>query len=238
MKALYGADSAIPANTRLTNGYTLYEWVARMSGFPAFWGRTLTGVNAVEEGEAEFLRRMDCKIALIYDELSEIGVSSNDGARDTVRAVEAAKGLGVPQGQDIGIFAEIRPDWSVNHNWMISWANIMTNSGFIPGFIGNTDSSKNFNFGRQCSHYVQFMGAGSALYWATEPNLGAEPLSWSPYCPSALAPGQMHLWRAGGTVSYRDLQVNVDYARDASVLRSMWRAGKGDRVEGQCEEDG
>lgn len=25
----------------------------------------------------------------------------------------------------------------------------------IPGFIGNTDSSKNFNFDRQCSHYVQ-----------------------------------------------------------------------------------
>lgn len=28
-------------------------------------------------------------------------------------------------------------------------------NGYTPAFIGHTDSSKNFNFDRQCSHYVQ-----------------------------------------------------------------------------------
>ena len=47
MALIYGAESRIPANTPLTNGYNLYDWVMRKSCFPSFWGRTLTGEGAL-----------------------------------------------------------------------------------------------------------------------------------------------------------------------------------------------
>jgi len=55
MTQIFGADSRMPANTRLTNGYTLYDWVMRMSCFPSFWGRSLIGEKAVTKEEIDFL---------------------------------------------------------------------------------------------------------------------------------------------------------------------------------------
>ena len=108
---------------------------------------------------------------------------------------------------------------------MISFAYAMLENGYIPGFSGNTDSSKNFNFGRQCSHYVQFMGdvaKKSTLYWATEPKLDREPDKWEPYCPSELSPEKMSLWTAGGKVRYGDITVRRVFGRDESVTGKMW----------------
>lgn len=56
MSLIYGTNSGMPANTRLTNGYTLYEWVMRKSCFPSFWGRSLTGERKITAEEIEFLR--------------------------------------------------------------------------------------------------------------------------------------------------------------------------------------
>ena len=137
----------------------------------------------------------------------------------------AAMALGVPQNEGIALFAEIQPDWSVNHNWMISYAYALFNTGYIPGFIGNTNSSINFNFGRQCSHYVQFMkdrAPGRTAYWATEPKEGGDPKVWTPYCPSKLTPEQMDLWRKGKVIPYGDMKIDKNYARDESVLQLMW----------------
>ena len=222
MKPVLGVDSRIPANERLTNGYQMYDWVMRMSGIPSFWGRAISGVGALSTEEADFLHGKDCKVALIYDDLTEEGVSTVDGTSDALRAIDAAKALCVPENEGIALFAEIKHDWSVNHNWMIGYTYALTGVGYIAGFIGNTDSSKNFNFGRQCSHYVQFMGADSAVYWATEPRPGDEPMGWHPYSPSALDPGQIHLWQNGGEILFRGISVNVDYARDHTVLQYMW----------------
>ena len=224
MKIIFGANSTAPANQRLKNGYTLYDWVMRQRCFPAFWGRTLLGENAITAEEVEFLRNKDCKIALVLRDLTEAQISGINGTEDALRAAEAAKALGVPQNKGIAVFAEIKPDWSINHNWMISFAQTLVANGYTPGFIGNTDSSKNFNFDRQCSHYVQAtegVNQFGAVYWATEPKRKGIPQKWVPYCPSALEPEDIHLW-ARGTTMFDQIVVDDIYAKNEKVLENTW----------------
>lgn len=224
MSLIYGVESKTPANTRLTNGYNLYDWVMRKSCYPSFWGRSLNGEGAITDSELDFLKRRYCKIALIVRDLTEAGISCNNANDDSLKAVEAAKALGVPQNKGIALFAEINPDWSVNHNWMIGYARHLLDSGYIPGFIGNTDSSKNFNFGRQCSHYVQATRGENqlqAIYWSTEPKYDFEPEAWAPYAPSELLPKDMHLWQYG-TVDFHRIHTNKCYARDNIVMKCFW----------------
>jgi len=223
MTQIFGADSRMPANTRLTNGYTLYDWVMRMSCFPSFWGRSLIGEKAVTKEEIDFLHSKHCKVALILRDLKEEEISINEDFISS-RAIEAARALDIPQNKGIAIFAEIDTDYSVNHNWMIRFASTMNNSGYIPGFIGNTDSSKNFNFGRQCSHYVQATRSVdqlNALYWSTEPKYKFDPYKWATYAPSELLPKDMHLWQYG-SVDFHNVHANKSYARDASVMKHFY----------------
>lgn len=112
----------------------LYGWVMRKSGFPAFGGRAITGGNKVTEDELKFLQEKKCKVALYFDELTEMSVSSMNGADDALRAIEGAKALGVPADNGIAIFAVIGKDWSVNHNWMISFASMIRNQRIHPRF--------------------------------------------------------------------------------------------------------
>lgn len=224
MNIIFGANSETPSDTRLTNGYTLFDWVMRKNCFPAFWGRTLLGKGKITAKELSFLRSKDCKIALIMRDLTEEKVSGGGGVRDAMRAIESAKAILVPQNEGIAVFAEFEPEWSVNHNWMISFARTLALYGYVPGFIGNTDSSKNFNFDRQCSHFVE--GAGyakcfGAVYCATEPKVSGMPEVWAPFSPSKLKPGDMHLWSCGKT-AFAELEVENVYARDEKVLECMW----------------
>ena len=127
-------------------------------------------------------------------------------------------------GDGIAIFALIQPQWSINHNWMISFAQTLTENGFTPGFIGNTDSSKNFNFDRQCGHFAQAtkdVSQFGALYCATEPKLDKMPKTWSPYCPSAFKPEDMHLWACGFT-KFGSIQIQDIYAKNEKTLAKMW----------------
>ena len=99
------------------------------------------------------------------------------------------------------------------------WAN-----GYVPGFIGNTDSSKNFNFDRQCSHYIQAAKSENcfdAIFGATEPKLDCVPTEWTPYCPSLLEPENMALCCCG-TTTFDLIQVDDVYVKDEKVLDSMW----------------
>ena len=224
MKNIFGVKSTTPANKKLKNGYTIYDWVMRQRCFPGFWLRTLLGDAPVSAEEIEYLRSKDCKIGLVMRDLTEIKLSSGSGTADAIRAVAAAKDLGVPANNGIAIFVEIDSDWSINHNWMLSFAETVVNNGYIPGFIGNTDSSMNFNFGRQCSHFVNAtpdVDHYGAVYCATEPKLSDMPAEWSPYCPSALEPEDMSLWVCGKT-NFGALEVEDVYARDNTVLNCMW----------------
>lgn len=231
MEIIFGSSSNIPANEKLKNGYTLFEWVMRQKCVPSFWGRTLVGDNPLTREEVEFLKSKNCRIALVARDLTEVCVSGFDGKSDAECAIEAAKALGVPQGKNIAIFAEIKPDWSVNHNWMLSFAQMLENSGYLPGFIGNTDSSINFNFDRQCSHYIQALaefGEIQTLYWATEPDLESRPEVWKPYCPSALEPEDIHFWTCGKT-TMNQIKADDVYAQE-ELLERLW---KGDYLNEQ-----
>ncbi len=50
MKTVFGVSSVTPINKRLKNGYTMYEWVMRQKGFPAFCMRTLCGEDKITAG--------------------------------------------------------------------------------------------------------------------------------------------------------------------------------------------
>ena len=224
MKTIFGVSSTTPINKKLKNGYTMYDWVKRQKCFPAFCMRTLCGEDKITAEEIEFLKAKDCKIGLVVRDLTELKVSGVNGTEDALKAVESAKELGVPQNAGIALFAEIKPEWSVNHNWMISFAQVISANGYVPAFIGNTDSSKNFNFDRQCSHYVQAtrdVDYFGAVFMATEPKCDSMPEEWTPYCPSALEPENMHLWSCG-TTAFDLTSVEDVYARDDKVLENMW----------------
>ena len=224
MKTIFGINSIMPINKKLKNGYTMYDWVKRQKCFPAFCMRTLCGDSKITADEIEFLKSKDCKIGLVIRDLTEAKVSGVNATEDALKAIECAKQLGVPQNAGVALFAEIKPEWSVNHNWMISFAQVISANGYTPGFIGNTDSSKNFNFDRQCSHYVQatkdtkYFGA---VFMATEPKLDTIPEKWEPYCPSALQPEDISLWCCG-TTTFDFIHVEDVYVKDDKALVNLW----------------
>lgn len=224
MKTIFGVSSTKPINKKLKNGYMMYDWVKRQNAFPAFCLRSLSGDDAITREEIAFLRQKDCKIGLVLRNLTEAQVSCNTDKGAARAAVEAAKALGVPQNAGITLFAEIDPTWSVNHNWMLSFANELVMNGYRPGFIGNTDSSKNCHFDRHVSHYVQATvdtdGFG-AVYGATEPKMDGVPENWEPYSPSALNPEDISLWMCG-TTTFDALTVDNVYARDEKVFENLW----------------
>lgn len=224
MATVFGTDSVCPANTKLSNGYDLFGWVMRKRGFPAFWGRSITGESKITEEEVRFLRERKCKIALYLDDLTETGVAGTSGIEDGFRAVEAAKKAGVSEDQGIAIFAVIGENWGVNHNWLLSFASTVVGNGFLPGFLANTDSSKNFSFNRQCGHFLQAtnsMENFAVIFGATEPKTEKEAAVWEPYCPSDLEADKIALWQ-NGTIICGGISANTTYARDESVLAYMW----------------
>ena len=224
MLTIFGVSSTIPMNKKLKNGYTMYDWVKRQKCFPAFCMRTLCGEDKITAEEIEFLKSKDCKIGFVIRDLTEVAVSAVNGTEEGLKAIESAKELGIPQNEGIALFAEIQSDWSVNHNWMISFAQTVVANGYVPAFIGNTDSSKNFNFDRQCSHFVQATketNCFGAIFMATEPKCDGMPEKWEPYCPSALETENMNLWSCG-TTTFDFVQVEDVYAKDQKVLENMW----------------
>lgn len=224
MNIIFGAGSKLPANTRLTNGYTLFDWVMRNNCFPAFWVRPMLGDTPIIQEERDFLLKKDCKIALTVSDLSEETVSGINGKKDALRAIEEAKKLRIPPNEGIAIFAEIDDNWSVNHTWMLGFARVLLINGYKPGFIGNTDSSKNFNFDRQCSHYAEssnYADYFEAAFCATQPKLKEEPEEWTPFCPSQLKQDNMKLWFCD-EMNFGEIKASKVYAKDEKVLECMW----------------
>ena len=218
-KFIFGAKSTTPANARLTNGYTLYDWAMRQNCFPAFWARNISGENKITKEEIKFLQEKDCKIVPIFNDFTEEDIVKTNGANDAFKAIDNIKDLGIPEKNNIAVIVEIKDDWSVNHNWMISFAETLINNGYMPGFLGNTDSSLNFNFDRQCSHYVN---AGlNAIYCASKPEILGEIGSWKPYAPSSLSPEDISLWQ-NKKLNLNGVEYYTVFAKDESILNYMW----------------
>mgnify|MGYP003538529050 FL=1 len=107
---------------------------------------------------------------------------------------------------------------------MVSFAQTLYDNGYIPGFIGNTDSSKNFNFDRQYSHFMQSTRKYNyydAVIMATEPKCDKVPEEWAPYCPSEIEPENINLWCCG-TTTFDFTSVEDVYAKDKKTLENMW----------------
>ena len=223
MKTLYGVSMTTPINQKLKNGHTMFDWIVRKKGFPTFCLRTLCGENPITAEEMTFMKDKGCSLGLVMRDVTEAEVSRSSGDSTAERAALAAMQLGVPQNENKVVFVEIKPDWSVNHNWMLSFAQAMLAKGYFAGFIGNTDSSKNFNFDRQCSHYADFskdMNYFGAVFMATEPKKEDAPVEWEPYCPSSMEREDMSLWACSETV-FDNIVAEDVYARDESVLANM-----------------
>lgn len=224
MKFKFGVSSNTPSNTKLSNGYTLYDWVMRQRCFPAFWGRPISGNNAITKEEIAFLKDKGCKILLLFNDFTEAQISSNNGENDALQIVEKIHELGVPQWENIAVAVDIPSEWSVNHNWMLGFATVLNANGIVPAFIGNTDSSKNFNFDRQSSHYVQAFGSEKpfeTIFGAKEPKVEGEPTTWTPFAPSALVPEDIKLWECG-KMFYHDIELIEQYIINDSILDYMW----------------
>jgi hypothetical protein len=224
MKTIFGVSSATPINNKLKNGHTMYDWVVRKNCYPSFCMRVLAGENRLTHKEIDFLKTKGCKIGLIFNDLTEKEVSTISGVLSAERAVNFALELGVPVNAGIVLFAEIKPEWSVNHNWMISFASTLTAKGFVAGIIGNTDSSKNFNFDRQTGHFANStknMNYYDAVFVATEPKIDNAPAEWLPYCPSDLEVADISFWSCSET-TFDEIKVNNIYARDDKSLMGLW----------------
>ena len=224
MKTVFGVMSSIASNVKLKNGYTLFDWVMRQRCFPAFWGRPISGENKVSLAEIDFLKEKNCKTMPIFDDFTEAEISSNNGENLALRAINAAIELGIPQNHKHAIFVCVPSNWSINHNWMLHFASLLDSHGYIPAFIGNTDSSKNFNFDRQSSHYVEIMEATpnfKTIFGATEPKVFEEPSEWYPFCPSAMMPADISIWVCD-EMHFDGQDIPVIYVSDLETVDKMW----------------
>lgn len=231
-KFIFGAKSDVPADTRLSNGYTLFDWAVRKNGFPEFFARNISGENALTKEEMSFLAKKNCKILFVFNDVTELEVAGNDGTNSAMRAVAAMRNLEVPEDEKIAVIAEIKDDWIVNRNWMYTFAKEVEKSGFYYGFIGNTDSSDNFSFDKECSHYG-IIGISPVLC-ATKPENYDEITTWKPYAPSAYIPEDIQLWQTG-EVGLNGISYKVVYARDESILDCMYNIEEGVSVN-ECED--
>lgn len=221
----FGVKTTVPSNQRLSNGYDLFHWVTRKRDVPAFWMRNLTGEKAVQSDEVSFLKTKNCKVGFFLHDFTERAITSGDGTAEAMRAIEAAIALNVPRYAGIAVFAVIPGNWNINHNWMMSFARRLCEKGYIPGFIGNTDSSKNFSFNRECGHFIQATYSVNhyrAVYGATEPSAKSMANGWAPFAPSDLDPSQISLWCDDEIIPFREIASEPVYAGSESVLQYFW----------------
>ena len=203
-RLLFGVDSKTQASDLLQNNIDQFEWVARNKTYPNFYGRYLTGENALTKQEILFLHLRACKIAAIY---------ADDGDKQTeqqgallakkidIRAME----LGIPE-QSV-IFLELGENEYVSRDFMKGYASALMAEGFTPGFKANTDAK--FMFDREFSRGMQTDKAvfEKCLIWAVSPTLKdyngmttthlIHPDNWAPFAPSALTRREIAIWQYG-----------------------------------------
>lgn len=218
MKKTFGVFSEIPSSKRLSNGFTMFDWVMRKNRFPAFWLRTVSGEEGLTKEEITFLESRNCKVIPVIGDFSESETASSKGSESGKKAVQKITELNIATGTPI--FVYIRDGMCVNHNWMIKFARTLKSNEFIPGFMGNTDSSIDPVFDRQVSHFIEAtsnVNGYDAVFLATEPKITGEPEEWIPFCPSAMDYEDMDLWMTG-EIRFKDLCVSEVYAKNNKIL--------------------
>lgn len=225
MYLTFGADSKTQANTKLTNGFTLYEWVSRKKCSPFFWGRSINGQHKIDLEEVNFLHAHNCKIAPIYDSVKDIHFVTKNGFEDGINAILSAIALGIPPNEQKAIFVKIDPMAQVWDKWIEGFAKTLYNNGYIPGFFANTDSSKNFCFNRsygRFSIHSKNANAYGSLIWAVEPK-AANANVWAPYAPSIIGRENIAIWQNNvNTIEIENCCVNENLIKNKKILNYLW----------------
>ncbi len=203
-RLLFGVDSQIQSNDVLQNNITEFEWVVRNKVYPNFWGRNLTGENALTKKEIDFLHSKGCKIAAIYSDSGQ--KQTDEQGQILAKKIDVlALELGIPEGT--AIFLELGEKETATRNFMRGFAGMLMTEGFTPGFKANTDAA--FDFDRQYSRGMQTDKEifEKCLIWAVSPSLAEydrvttthliHPDNWAPFAPSGITRNDIAIWQYG-----------------------------------------
>lgn len=131
---IWGVDTAATVTQEF------YQCVVDTFGKPGFWGRYLTGRDAVDDpislDEVTFLHSKGIKVLLVYNEFKK-ALGKDEGVQIAQKATSRAKELKLPLGKVI--FADIEPDFSIDADWIIGWACTVVKEGYKPGIYGSPE---------------------------------------------------------------------------------------------------
>ncbi len=230
-RLLFGVDSRTPSDNILQNNLTEFEWASRNKLYPNFWGRNLTGENALTREEIEFLHGKGCKIAAIYTD-KESKQTEEQGRILAKKIDVTAYELGIPEGT--AIFLEIGEEETVTRDFMKGFADGLVTEGFTPGFKANTDAK--FEFDREFSRGLQTDKKifEKCIVWAEAPSLKEydrvttthliHPDNWTPFAPSGITRQDIAVWQYGkgchpiADDKGKEASFNVNLVRDDSVI--------------------
>lgn len=203
-RLLFGVDSKIQANDHLQNNIEEFEWVVRNKIYPNFYGRYLTGENALTKDEIKFLHYKGCRIAAIYvDE----GAKQTEEQGTILAKKIALRALELEIPEDAAIFLEINENETISRDFMRGFAKALMVDGFTPGFKANTDAK--FAFDREFSKGMQSDKDvfKKCLIWAVSPTVNEyngittshliHPDNWMPYAPSGITRAEIAIWQYG-----------------------------------------
>ena len=229
-RLLFGVDSHTPSNNILQNNLTEFEWAVRNKVYPNFWGRNLTGENALTKEEINFLHGMGCKIAAIYTD-GEPKQTEEQGRILAKKIDVTAYELGIPE--NTAIFLEIGKE-EATRDFMKGFADGLAAEGFTPGFKANTDAA--YSFDREFSRGLQTDKEifKKCIVWAEAPSLKEydrvttthliHPDNWAPFAPSGITRQDIAVWQYGKNChpiadgKDRETAFNVNLVRDDSVI--------------------
>lgn len=200
----FGVNSQTPADNILQNNLTEFEWATRSKLCPNFWGRYLSGENALTKAEIEFLHDRGCKISPLYRTDKAKG-TEEQGEILAKEILDAAHELSIPE--NTAIFLEIDETETASRDFMRGFAKVLISEGFVPGFKANTDAK--FGFDREYSRGIQ---SNADIFrqcpiWAVAPSLAEydrttdthfiHPDEWMPYAPSGTTRADIAVWQYG-----------------------------------------
>lgn len=230
-RLLFGVDSTVQANDVLQNNLTEFEWVTRNKLYPNFWGRNMTGENALTKEEIEFLHSKACKITPIYKTPNN-QTTEEEGVAEATKAVDIALELGIPDGT--AIFLETVHNKTVTKDFMRGFARTLIEKGFTPGFKADTDAK--YDFDREYSTGLQTDKDifDKCLVWAVAPSLAEyervttthliHPDNWGPFAPSGITRNDIAIWQYGKECHpiYNDAGIettfNINLVRNEQVI--------------------
>ncbi len=196
---IYGVSSHVSSIKTIRDDYTLYDWMGRQRFIPAFWVRDLTGDTAATRREVAFLRKRDCRIALIVQ-----GIEWGDGRKDALCAVKAARALGVPRKRGIALFAEITNRRYLNSTWIADYVRVVHRKGYVPGFWVNTASNQHV--------YVEECVRQSVKHKHLQIVYGTH---------ESFSPTGVQLW-GGDDHPFSDFGIDNMCVRDRTALKYLW----------------